>query len=253
MDESDSDDDAGHRGSDSEDKYTYEGMYASASEKQQIMSMREFEREQILAERAQEIERRRQNRLLRQLVSNQELEEKKQQQQEKKRKASAADLDDGAQRKTARQRTKGSETANVALDNLRKARAEKSERQRKRIEDREKRGAGNSSPIDRQDDDYDDDHSDGERRARGYDARSRTPEVKDAPPPELRDVEHLRVGRSRFAKVCFYPGFESAMMGCFVRIAIGPHPETREEVYRMGLIKGEREPCCLEPAGQFIV
>ena len=57
----------------------------------------------------------------------------------------------------------------------------------------------------------------------------------------FRDFERVRVGRNQFAEVCFTPGFENAISGCFVRIALGPHPETGIEQYRMASIKGRRE------------
>lgn len=185
------------------------------------MSMREIEREQILAERREENERIRQNRMLRQLKVN----------QEKKRKASLAELDDSS-RKTSRARTK----ADDKMDSLRRAREERSNRkeQRERENDRRKRspsyrrspGRGDDSDVD----------WDGPSKKKH---RSRSPGSRESPPAELRDFERVRVGRSRFAEVAFYPGFDEALTGCFVRLNIGPDPDTRQDVYRMALIKGK--------------
>jgi RNA polymerase-associated protein RTF1 len=233
MDESDSDDDApqnrARSADDDNNPYPVEGLFKSHEEKARIMSMREIEREQILAERREENERIRQNRMLRQLKVNQEKDSKK-------RKASAADLED-ASRKPPR-RTKAGEVSDK-MDTLRRAREERSSRkeQRERENDR-RRQRSPSYRRSRSPDDRDSEH-DWRSKSR---QRSRTPEPKEMPPADLRDVERIRVGRSRFAEVCFYPGFEKAITGCYVRINIGPDPSTRQEVYRMAVIKGELFP-----------
>lgn len=226
---------------DDEDKYPHEGMFESAQEKEEIMGMREVERESILAERAQEIERQRQNRLLRQLVSAAD---------NKKRKANDAELEE-TQRKTSRQRTKvgGSKVGETSagIESLKRARAEKSDRQRRLAEDRERNKlksitVAHDSPG--HDGDGDSDVEWGESRRRM--SKSRTPEIKEIPLADLRDIERVRLGRSRFAQICFFPGFESAIVGCFTRISIGPDPRAGDGVnqYRMAVIK--RRSCLLK-------
>ncbi|KAL1912942.1 RNA polymerase-associated protein rtf1 [Sporothrix stenoceras] len=255
---------------DDENKYPVDGLFATHEEKEEIMGMREVEREQILADRAQERERIHQNKLLRQLVSNDE--------QRKKRSASAADLDldlDEGQRKTSRVRTKLGGTkvgeTHSAIDTLKSRRAEKSERNRRREEDRERRkdrpsSRGGRSGSGRSDDEDDDDYDErGGRGGRDDDSdvewakpskKSRSPEPKVSQVTELRDVERVRLSRSRFGQVCFYPGFEENITGTFVRISIGPDPETREPVYRMAIVKGfsKGKPYAISgPQGQMIV
>jgi len=235
MDESDSDSDSPQtkpRGGDDEiNQYPIDGLFKDYDEKENIMSMREIEREQILAERREENERIRQNRMLRQLKVNQEKDIKK-------RKASAAELEDG-QRKTSRVRTKMGETSEK-MDTLRRAREERSSRkeQRERENDRMKQ-----SPSYRRSHDGDEGSSDVEWMGPSKSKpRSRSPDVRESLPAELRDVERIRLGRSRFAEVCFYPGFEENITGCFVRINIGPDPEKGQDVYRMAVIKGRCPP-----------
>ncbi|KAK8044716.1 Plus-3 domain-containing protein [Apiospora rasikravindrae] len=222
---------------DEENKYPHEGMFASEQEKEDIMGMREVERESILAERMQEIERQRQNRLLRQLVGDND------KKAAKKRKANDAELED-AQRKTSRQRTKigGNKVGETSsgIESLRRARAEKSDRQRRLAEDRERNkdkhtSFSRDSPGDDRDDDSDIEWSRDDRRR----SRSRTPEQKEAPPADLRDIERVRLSRSRFGQICFFPGFEDAITGCFVRISIGPDSRDPRggNVYRMAVIK----------------
>ncbi|OAA66601.1 RNA polymerase 2 transcription elongation factor [Niveomyces insectorum RCEF 264] len=239
---------------DDENKYPVDGLFASHEEKEEIMSMREVDREQILAERAQEKDRIHQNKLLRQLVSNDE--------QRKKRTASAADLDDG-QRKTSRVRTKVGGTkvgeTKSAIDTLKSRRAEKNERTRRREEDRERRKDRPSSSGDRDESDeggLDDADAESDVEWAKPSRRSHTPNGQLRQTAELRDVERVRLSRSRFGQVCFYPGFEEAITGTFVRISIGPDPETREPVYRMAAVKGfaNGKPYAITgPQGQMIV
>jgi RNA polymerase-associated protein RTF1 len=233
MDESDSDDDAqrsradaaGGGGGDDEDdnRYPVEGMYASHAEKAKIMGMGELEREQIIAERVNEIERQRQNRLLRQMVENEERKQVK-----KKRSADTAELEDASSPRTSRQRTTGGK-GESAMETLRRARAEK----QKRREDQERRRDAYSprrgGSMDRE----------SERSFGRAESRSPEPEPeRDIPPPDLRDFDRVRLGRNEFAQVCFTPGFEAAITGCYIRIALGPHPDTGVEQYRMAVIKG---------------
>lgn len=238
MDESDSDSDAAPANFyDDEDKYPLEGKFMNEADRAEIMAMPEIKREELLAERAQEVERDRQNRALRQLLSAREAETKK---QEKKRKAESADLDD-SHRKTSRQRTKlgGGKVGETStgIDSLKRARAEKSDRQRRRDEDKER----NKDRKSYGNDDYSDADADGDSEVEWDDNKAkakRSPSYKDAQPADLHDIERIRVGRSRFAMVCFYPGFDEAITGCFARISVGVDKETGQNVYRMALIKG---------------
>ncbi|XWW95873.1 hypothetical protein V2A60_003841 [Cordyceps javanica] len=227
MDESDSDDEQSRArgtggGGNDEEKYPVDGKFRSESEKAEIMAMPELEREQILADRANEIERLRQNRLLRQMVTDTQNDERK---AKKKRSADSADLDDDDEDRRGKSSRR---TGGTAMDALRRARADK----QKRREDHERRRDAYSPRRDSDDEASEDDYRRG----------SRTPEKKeeqkDEPKPELRDFERVRLGRNEFAQVCFTPGFEPAITGCFIRIALGPHPETGVEQYRMAIIKG---------------
>ncbi|KAI0842435.1 plus-3-domain-containing protein [Hypoxylon sp. FL0890] len=262
MDESDSESDAfqasntnGKMDDDDDNKYPVDGIYASEAEKEEILAMPELEREQLLARRQEEVDRQRQNTLLRRLLKTREDDS----QSAKKRKAGAAELDD-AQRKTSRQRTRvgGSKVGETSagIETLRRARAEKNDRLRRREEDRERNKKPHSGSRDSLDRD-DSGGSDAGWRGASKDrrSRSRTPEVKEIPLADLRDIERVRVGRSRFARVCFYPGFDEAITGCYVRVALGPGSDGTN-VYRMAIIKGftQGKPYAMEkPNGQNFV
>lgn len=240
MDESDSESDAGAAFDDG-DKYPIEGKFMNAADKAEIMAMPEIKREELLAERAQEVERDRQNRALRQLLSAREAESKK---LDKKRKASTAELDEN-QRKTSRQRTKigGGKVgeASTGIDSLKKARAEKNDRQRRREEDKE-RNRDRRPAQDESDQDAEGESEPDWDDGKSKNKKSKSPEYRDAEPAGLHDIERTRVGRSRFAMVCFYPGFDEAITGCFVRISVGIDKESGQNIYRMAIIKGITSP-----------
>lgn len=234
MDESDSDAEpskgrgggGGGGGGADDEKYPVDGKFRSESEKVEIMAMPELEREQILADRANEIERLRQNRLLRQMVSDTQNDERK----ARKRSADSADLDDDdEQERRSKAPSASRRTGGTAMDALRRARADR----QKRKEDHERRRDAYSPRRDSEDAVSEDEYRRGSRTP-----EKKKDEKKDEPKPELRDYERVRLGRNEFAQVCFTPGFEPSITGCFIRIALGPHPETGVEQYRMAIIKG---------------
>jgi RNA polymerase-associated protein RTF1 len=63
--------------------------------------------------------------------------------------------------------------------------------------------------------------------------------VKTDPPAELHEYQRVRIGRTNFADVCFYPGFENYLIGCFARVCFSLDSVTGENQYRMTQIKGE--------------
>lgn len=246
MDESDSDSDNAIPSFDDGDRYPLEGKFMNAADKAEIMAMPEIKREELLAERAYQIERDRQNRALRQLLQARDADKKK---GERKRKAEDADLE-GDKRKTSRQRTKvgGGRVgeASSGIDSLKRARDEKADRQRRRQEDLERNGGRRDNARDDSEDD-----AGAESELEWDDGRDKKKAVSPptfSPPSELIDIERVRVGRSKFAKLCFYPGFEKAITGAFCRISIGVNKENGDNVYRMCEIKGfaEGKPYAME-------
>ncbi|EOD51443.1 putative rna polymerase ii transcription elongation factor protein [Neofusicoccum parvum UCRNP2] len=221
MEESDSDAAMGDINEDS-NPYPVEGKFISWEDKTRIMGLSEVERESILAERAQEIERRNQDLNLKRLLETRKAKE------EKKRKAGVADLDDG-ERKISRPKTKAT---NEKLEAYKRVREQAHDQRSRRNRDR--RSPSVSSDRARSDID-----AEGESDVE-WDSHKRSP-VKEEPPAELKDFERVRVGRSNFAKVCFYPGFEDALIGCFARVSIGMDKGTGQGVYRMCQIKGFTE------------
>lgn len=231
MEESDSDADGEAEDDDEGNPFPLEGKFRNEKDRAEIMAMTEVQREELLAERAAEQERRLQDLQLRKLLAQREKDEEV---AKKKRKAGAAELDD-SQRKSSRQKTKQSET----LDNYRKAR----EARGKELERQRQRGRmgslsaspGHGSGSDR--DAEGEDEVDWDFGARPSAA------VKDDPPADLKDFNSVRIGRAGFSEVCFYPGFEDAITGTYCRMNAGPkEPGSDEYLYRMMLIKGKMQP-----------
>lgn len=222
--------------------FPYEKLYYGSKDKSEIENMPEIKREEILADRASQLERHQQDLALRRLLASREKEEAKAA-DKKKRKAGTADLEEN-QRKSSRQRTTlGGRRAgerNDAIEAYKKQRAEKGLRDEQRRRDvaarKERRGKGSPG------NDYSDVDAEGESEVEWNDTKykDRSPSpVKDDPVAELADIQRAKVGRDNFAQVCYNPGFEEAITDCYVRICIGPserNPGMNE--YRLARIKG---------------
>ena len=207
-------------------RYPIEGKFVSQRDKAEIMAMPEAKREQILSERAEEIER---ENFSRQLMQRREAEQKAADIADKrKRKLGNNELDD-----SPRKVSKTKSEANERLANYKKRREEMNEARRGRPLHREKQ---DPSQL------FDDENSDAEGDVEyAYDRsspprRGMSPRRRE-PSPGLRDYELTRIGRTGFSSVCFTPGFETTVPGCFARVNIGPSERTRQNVYRMTEIR----------------
>lgn len=236
---SESDSEAG-AGSDEEDRpiFPYDKLYYSSKEKQEIMGMPEIQREELLSERAQQVDRHNQDLALRRLLASREREEKRAAAKQAKRKAGSAGLDEN-QRKSSRQKTtlggrKVGETS-AAIDAYKRQREQKGKRDELRRRDPTSSRRRSRTPGS----EVSDEDGEAESDLELDDRVGRSPSIpKDDPPAELRDINRARVGRTNFAQVCFYPGFEQAITGCYARVNIGPNNETGQNDYRLCLIEG---------------
>jgi RNA polymerase-associated protein RTF1 len=219
--QSDSEGDAQGEVSDDEAPlYPFEGQFQSATDKAHILGLPEIEREEILADRASHVTRRQQDlQLKRALAATRE-----KARSHNKRKAND-DLDDGM-RKSSKAKTE----KRSALDDYKRAREQREAgktRVDSRRDPRDDRSASYASDRD----------ADGESDEVEW-AEPSSEYKRDEPPADIRDFNRAHVGRSNFAKVCFYPNFENAVKGCFARVSVGPDRQTGQNVYRMAQIKG---------------
>ncbi|RHZ54822.1 hypothetical protein CDV55_103507 [Aspergillus turcosus] len=233
--------------------FPYEKLYYSAKDKEEIMALPEIQREQILSERAQEVDRRNQDLALRRLLASRERDEARRV-KKSKRKASVADLEEGQRKSTRQKTTLGGRKvgeASEAIEAYKRQREKKGKRDELRRRDM---AAGEAAPA--KDELPSDKDAEGESEVE-WDTRERSPSPpKDDPPADLRDIQRARVGRTNFAQVCFYPGFDEAISGCYARVNIGPNRDTGINEYRLCLIKRftEGRPYAMEsPNGRSFV
>lgn len=224
-----------------EDKpiFPYQRLYYDAEDEARIQAKPEIERERILAERSEQVERHEQDLTLRRLVEARNKEQAKTT-AKNKRKAGVAELEE-SQRKSSRQRTKlgGGRVgeASSAIEAYKQQRAEKSLRDEQRRREAATRAARTPEANDLSDqegevseDDYDADR----RRTTHF---SPTP-PKDDPVADLVDVQRAKVGRDNFAQVCYHPGFEETITNCYARVCLGPGNTPGVNEYRLCLVKG---------------
>lgn len=231
---SESDSEAGNV-TDEEDRpiFPHDKLYYSVKEKQEIMAMPEIQREELLSERAQQVDRHNQDLALRRLLASRERDAKR-----SKRKAGSAGLDD-TQRKSSRQKTTlGGRKVGEASDAIeaykrqREQRSKRDELRHRAPTQARRRSRSIASGVS-------DEDADAESDVELDDRVGRSPSIpKDDPPAELRDIQRARVGRSNFAQVCFYPGFNESITGCYARVNIGPNAETGQNEYRLCMITG---------------
>ncbi|KAF2099721.1 plus-3-domain-containing protein [Rhizodiscina lignyota] len=223
MDESDSEADAPGEPDDDAVIYPVEGKFVDADDKAKIMAMPELQREKILAEREDQALLNRQNAQLKRLLQRQ-VQEAQVKAEKKKRKAGAADLDDSP-RKSARAKTKPT----TEIERFKRVREERLKEREKDADRRKRRSTSRRSSQD----------AEGESEVEWDDGVRQG--ARNELPPDLRDFERVRIGRSNFARVCFYPKFEETMTGCFARVSVGMDKATGQNVYRMTQIKGFTE------------
>ena len=225
MDESDSDRDDEVLTNDTDVLYPLEGKYRDAKDRARISALGEIEKEQILAERAQEVENAKWSaevaRRAARIENSGTL-------MDRKRKAVSIEPDD-SQRKSSRQKVKGK--TNDKLEAYKREREQRGQ-QRQRQDDR-RNGRRRSSSADR--DPASDLDAEGESEVEYYEQEKEV--VREELPATIQHFEWVRVGRGFFSDVCFYPGFDEAITGTFARIGTGQDSQHRT-LYKMAQIKG---------------
>ncbi|AAS53637.1 AFR266Wp [Eremothecium gossypii ATCC 10895] len=217
--------DEGHEASEDEveeeNPYPLLGKYRDDADREHIENMPEMERETLLFERSQEMQKYQERKVLRERAKNIRAQQQRRQQK-----------DGSALRSSGRStRTTGhSDLRDSKLSELRKQRAKKS---------------GNYDYSAGEDDsDHSDDYVDSDNED-DYDPhdgrqlyREEADEVKWAEDDldrdaELDDFNKIKVGRSFVAKFCFYPEFNQRVQGCYGRVNIGVDKHTGQAMYRM--------------------
>lgn len=194
------------------------------------MAMPEIQREAALADRATEIERAQQDRHLRTLLRSQS-------------RATAGNgagntsggesAGGGITRRSTRTQTmpqvKKLDSKKGKLDEMKRAREERSTRKDKPSStgDDDERARKRSTTSDGDDDDGRVEYANDLYEVKKKEER----EI------DVQDVNKARIGRTGFAKLCDYPGFEEAVIDCFVRVSLFDR-DTGKNAYRVAQIKG---------------
>ncbi|KAL1958540.1 hypothetical protein VTO42DRAFT_4404 [Malbranchea cinnamomea] len=235
--------------------FPYEKLFYSEKDKEEILALPEIQREEILSERAQQVDRRNQDIALRRLLAMRERNGTPV--EKKKRKAAATDFEE-SQRKSTRQKTtlggrRIGETSD-AIEAYKRQREQKGKRdEQRRREAAKKKDDLISTPEGATPDREERSQSEVEWDE-GKPRASSPPE--DDTPADLKDFQRAKIGRMGFGQVCYYPRFGEVITGCYVRVNVGFNKNTGKDDYRMCMIKKiiEGKPYALEgPNGRNFV
>ncbi|AET38311.1 RNA polymerase-associated protein Ecym_2597 [Eremothecium cymbalariae DBVPG len=207
--------------------YPLEGKYKDEEDRNRIQDMPEMERETLLFERSQEMQKYQERKVLRQRAKS----IRAQQQQRQLQK-------DSTKRSSGRStRTTGhSELRTSKLSELRKQRAKKSGNyDYSESEEDESDQSDNYAESDNDDYDPHHGHKDG---FSDHDNEVKWAEEDLDRDAELEDFNKVKIGRSFVAKFCFYPDFAERVQACYGRVNIGLDKHTGLPMYRM--VKIER-------------
>lgn len=212
--------------------YPLEGKYKDAEDRARLDRLPEIEREEILYDRAQEMQR---------------FEERQYLAQRRRQMARAAPSE-APSAKRQRGTTGVSDSTQSSLAKLKQRREQAQTRRSKGpVSDDEFSESDNDSDEADEASDFSDSDDDRGRRGRGssrkskssrsrrsqWESESEDDEVDELSSPiTLKDVNNIRWGKALFAKFSQYPGFHDAVPGCFVRVSVGANRQGRP-VYRL--------------------
>ncbi|EJS43852.1 rtf1p [Saccharomyces arboricola H-6] len=213
--------------------YPLEGKYKDESDRDHLESLPEMERETLLFERSQIMQKYQERKLFR--ARGRDMKEQQQK---------AKDNEDSRKTRTSTRSTHATGHSDIKaskLSQLKKQRARKN----RQYSDNEEEKDDEDEYIDdnyknEEGSEYEDDEEYNPFDRKGlYDKREEEVEWAEEEEdeldrdPEISDFNKLRIGRSFVAKFCFYPGFEDVVKGCYGRVNIGTDKRTGKTSYRM--------------------
>lgn len=212
--------------------YPLEGKYRDTEDRARLDQLPEIEREEILYDRAQEMQR---------------FEERQYLAQRRRQMARAAPSE-APSAKRQRGTTGVSDSTQSSLAKLKQRREQaQTKRTKGAVSDDEYSDSENESDGEEEASDFSDSDDGGRRRgskssrksksSRGrrsqWESESEDEEEDELSQPiSLKDVNNIRWGKALFAKFSQYPGFHDAVPGCFVRVSVGANRQGRP-VYRL--------------------
>lgn len=198
--------------------YPLEGKYIDDEDRENLLEMDEVQREQILFDRSQEMERYTEKKYLQQRMKQQ----------------SAGAGDKKATRSSNRtKQTVGNKSSKLdKLSELRKQREQKTRRQA---------GADDYDDDEEEEEDDDEEQEEDEEDAYGDEddevvwgsATKSKYKPRSYERAKMEDINKIRLGRSLLAKHCFYSNFSDVVVDTFGKINLGMDKRTRKPIYRM--------------------
>ncbi|GAA6027598.1 hypothetical protein JCM8097_007940 [Rhodosporidiobolus ruineniae] len=218
--------------------YPYEGLFVDAAEKRRIMGMSEFEREEILSSRKDEMterDLRKQVAVMANKSSGRAAADDDEDEEE--------DDDDeeyGARGTRSRKATGASKSKAEGLEKLKRSRAEKGKKKEKKDDSDDEYEEGGKSRRRRDTSDEEsgseadsEDDSRGKKSAKGK---------KKAEPAGPEDLQSITISRSKLAELSPAPWFEKWVVGAFVRYSVGMDDRGQPQYRLCEVVGAKRQP-----------
>lgn len=205
--------------------YPLEGKYKDEEDQENLLDLDEMEREQILFERSQEMEKFNERKYLKQRMKQQ------------KQKTIGKIGEIKATRSSKRNKTSGGNAKLDKLSELRKQREQRTTRSRRGDDDFE----DDDEDEEEDDDDVEENNDDDDEDEYGEEAviwgksssSSTTTKTKNYEIVKYEDINKVKVGRSILHKYCFYSDFQDSIIETYGKINLGLDKRTRNPIYRM--------------------
>ena len=238
MSESDSDSSPADEAASDEHPFPVDNKFHSERDKREIMALPEIQREAILAERAQILERKLQDQHLRRLLQAREHAEAK----STKRKA-GGDPEDSPRKSSRQKTTLGGRKVGEASKTIE---AYKRQREEKVLRDQQRRDGAAARQAQRKarsssEGRYSSADADGESEVEWDEGKSKVDDdrLRNAQPAEYNDFRRTTLTRFFLAEFCFYPGFEDKIKDCYVRLPQKSAPGIPSNGYQLVQIKSK--------------
>jgi RNA polymerase-associated protein RTF1 len=196
--------------------YPLEGKFKDDEDRENLLAMDEMQREQILFDRTQEMERYNERKYL--------LQRMKQQKQ--------AQLPSKPTRTSNRNKDTSNKTSKLdKLSELKKQREQKDRKRRRDYDDYDEEEEEDDDDRDDEEVDEYDEYDEDEGPVSWGTSRHRT--KRSYQRAQLGDINKIIVGRSKLSKHCYYSDFADTVIDCYGKINLGMDKRTRQPMYRM--------------------
>lgn len=213
-----------------ENPFPLEGKYKDEADREHLGGLPEMERETILFERSQTMQKYQDRKMFKQRGKNLKEQQQRSRQQEEGKKTRSSTRSTVA--------TGHSDIKASKLSQLRKQREKKS--QNRPYSDEEEEGEDEEDEYGYEDKKYSDE--DDEEEYDPYSRKSRFAEDEDEVQwaeetldreANVTDFNKAKIGRSFVANFCFYPSFNNIVKGNYGRVNVGTDKRSGETLYRM--------------------